>query len=107
MTTYQWITIIVIAAVTYALRALPFILFSKGDLPDILVYLGKVIPYAVMGLLVVYVLKDITPMSWPHGLPEIIASVFVVVMHRLKRNMLLSVGVGTAFYMLLVQFIFA
>lgn len=106
MTTYQWITVIVISLVTYGLRALPFALFSKGNLPPILSYLGDVLPAAVMGLLVVYVLKGITPMTFPYGLPEIIASIFVVAMHVWKKNMLLSVGVGTAFYMALVQFIF-
>lgn len=101
-----WI-IVVAALVTAATRFLPFLIFGRGkETPDIIVYLGKVLPYAIMGMLVVYCLKDVNFLAFSHGIPELLGCVAVAVLHIWKRNTLLSIGVGTVFYMLLVQFIF-
>ena len=101
-----WI-IVVAALVTAATRFLPFLIFSGGKkTPDIIVYLGKVLPYAIMGMLVVYCFKDVDFLSAPHGIPELIACIAVAALHLWKRNTLLSIGAGTVFYMLLVQLVF-
>lgn len=99
--------VIVSAVVTMLLRFFPFFVFSgKRKTPESILYLGRVLPFAIMGMLVVYCLKNISFASMPFGLPEIIASVFVVLLHLFKRNTLLSIGGGTAAYMLLVQVVF-
>lgn len=97
----------VVVLVTAALRFLPFLLF-RGDrpTPPLLQYLGKVLPYAVMAMLVVYCLRNVSLTVWPHGLPELIAGGLVVGLHIWKRNTLLSITVGTVAYMLLVQLVF-
>ena len=101
MTTAQsLITIGIIALGTVFTRFLPFWLFPKGKpAPRIVAYLGKVLPCAVMGLLVVYCLKDVQP-------AELIAVAATAGLHVWKKNTLLSVGVGTVLYMLLVQLVF-
>lgn len=99
--------VLVAALVTAATRFLPFLIFGNGKkTPDIIVYLGKVLPYAIIGMLVVYCMKDVKFLQYPYGLPEIIACVAVAALHIWKRNSLLSIGVGTVFYMLLVQLVF-
>ena len=101
-----WI-IVVAALVTMATRFLPFLIFRGGKkTPDLIVYLGKVLPYAIMGMLVVYCMKDVAFLEAPYGLPEIIGCVVVALLHLWKRNTLLSIGAGTVFYMLLVQLVF-
>jgi len=107
MTTAQsLITIGIIALGTVFTRFLPFWLFPKGKpAPRIVAYLGKVLPCAVMGLLVVYCLKDVQPAAAPYGLPELIAVAATAGLHVWKKNTLLSVGVGTVLYMLLVQLV--
>lgn len=99
------ILIIVIAIVTFLTRVLPFIAFSNKENP-IIEYLGKVLPYSIMAMLVVYCLKDIDFFSTFHGASEIIAVITVVLLHIYKRNTLLSIVAGTVVYMLCVQFIF-
>lgn len=97
----------VVALVTVCTRALPFLLFrDQSKAPKIVSQLGGVLPYAMMGLLVVYCLKSVSVRSYPFGLPELIAGAVVVLLHRWKHRTLLSVGGGTVLYMLLVQFIF-
>ena len=97
-----------LAAATALTRFAPFWLFPSGrKLPPVVSYLGKVLPGAVMGLLIVYCLKDVKFAAFPHGLPELLAIAAVVLLHRWKRNTLLSVGGGTLLYMLLVQCFFA
>ena len=97
----------VIALVTIALRFLPFLIFSgKRQTPAFISYLGKVLPFAIMGMLVVYCLKDISFTGAPFGIPEILGCAAVAGLHVWKRNTLLSIGVGTVCYMLLVQFVF-
>lgn len=101
------ITLLVIAAVTFVLRALPFMLFrGNKPVPQFISYLGKVLPFAVIGMLVVYCLKDVSVTSGTYGLPELIAILIIVLIHKWKHNLLLSVGGGTVLYMLLVQFVF-
>ena len=101
-----WI-IVVAALVTAATRFLPFLIFGNGKkTPDIIVYLGKVLPYAIMGMLVVYCFKDVDFLAKPHGIPELLGCVAVAALHLWKRNTLLSIGAGTVFYMLLVQLVF-
>lgn len=97
----------VIAAVTIFLRFIPFLVFGgKRKTPEIITYLGKVLPYAIMGMLVVFCLKGVTPLEYPHGIPELIACSVVVGLHVWKRNTLLSIIGGTACYMVLIQLVF-
>ena len=99
--------IAVAALVTVALRFLPFLLFGgKRETPPFIAYLGRVLPSAIMAMLVVYCLKAVTPLEYPYALPELISCAVVVLLHIWKRNTLLSIGGGTACYMLLVQVIF-
>ena len=99
--------IAVIALVTIALRFLPFLIFSgKRQTPAYISYLGKVLPFAIMGMLVVYCLRNISFASFPFGIPELLGCASVVLLHLWKRNTLLSIAGGTVFYMILVQTIF-
>jgi len=99
--------IAVIALVTAALRFLPFWIFSENrKTPPMVSYLGQVLPFAIMGMLVVYCLKDVSFVSAPFGIPELIGCTVVTLLHIWKRNTLLSIGAGTLCYMLLVQFLF-
>ena len=93
--------------VTMATRFLPFLIFGeKRKTPPIIEYLGTVLPCAIMGMLVVYCLKDVSFVKNPFGTPELIACAVVAALHVWKRNSLLSIGGGTVCYMLLVQLIF-
>ncbi len=101
------ITIAVLVLGTVATRALPFLLFPPNrETPAFVLYLGRVLPYAVMGLLVVFCLKGVTITAAPYGLPELIAILCILVLHLWKSNILLSIGGGTVIYMLLVQHVF-
>ena len=108
MTNFYAIAMIaVIALVTMALRFLPFLIFGENRAtPPLIAYLGQVLPFAIMGMLVVYCLKDVDITAAPHGIPELIGCALVALLHLWKRNTLLSIGVGTVCYMLLVQFVF-
>lgn len=97
--------IAVVVLVTLALRFLPFLVFAKGT-PRPVVYLGKVLPGALIAMLVIYCLKNISFAAAPHGLPELISVVLVVLLHKWKHRTLLSIIAGTVCYMLLVQFAF-
>ena len=97
----------VMALVTAGLRFLPFLIFRDSrKTPAFVTYLGKMLPFAIMGMLVVYCLKNATPLSYPYALPELIGCAVVAVLHIWKRNTLLSIGAGTVCYMLLVQVVF-
>lgn len=97
----------IITATTVLTRALPFLLFpSNKETPRYITYLGKVIPFAMIGMLVIYCLKNVSFVTAPFGLPEIIAIAVITTLHLWKGNTLLSIGAGTATYMLLVQFVF-
>ena len=104
---HTWCTIAVIALVTALLRFLPFSIFSGNrKTPKIVEKLGRVLPYAIMGMLVVYCLKDLNFASAPGFLPQLIACAVVVVLHVWKRNTLVSIIGGTVCYMVLVQLVF-
>ncbi len=96
------ILIAVMALVTMILRFLPFLIFGKKT-PNYISYLGRVLPQAIIALLVVYCLKDVSVMAKPHGIPELIAGTSVVLMQVWKRNSVLSILLGTAIYMLLLR----
>ena len=105
--TYMIWLVLVCALVTAATRFLPFLIFGTNKkTPELITYLGKVLPFAIIGMLVVYCLKDATFLQYPYGIPEILGCVFVAVLHIWRRNSLLSIGAGTVFYMLLVQLVF-
>ena len=101
------LTIAVVAMVTAALRFLPFLIFGENrTTPPLITYLGQVLPFAIMGMLVIYCLKDVSFLSGSFGIPEIIGCAVVAALHVWKRNTLLSIGAGTVCYMLLVQLVF-
>ena len=106
-TLHSMLIVLVAVVVTAVLRFIPFWVFGRGkQTPPIIAYLGKVLPCAIMGMLVVYCMKDVPFFSAPFGAPEIIGCVIVAALHVWKRNSLLSIGVGTVCYMLMVQLIF-
>jgi branched-subunit amino acid transport protein AzlD len=99
--------IAIIALVTAALRFLPFLIFRENrKTPPLVSYLGQVLPYAIMGMLVIYCLKGVSFAAFPFGIPEMIGCLVVILLHIWKRNTLLSIGAGTVCYMLLVQLVF-
>lgn len=99
--------IAVMALVTALLRFLPFWIFGgKRETPKLVVYLGRVLPFAIMGMLVVYCLRNVELLAAPYGIPELLGCLTVAGLHVWKRNTLLSIGGGTLLYMLLVQFVF-
>ena len=105
--THAALIIAVAGAVTLLLRFLPFLVFGgKRETPPFVVYLGKVLPYAIMGMLVIYCLRGISFSAAANFLPELIACAVVVLAHVWKRNTLLSIISRTVCYMLLVQFVF-
>ena len=98
--------VVVISLVTILLRFLPFLIFGKRKTPEYISYLGRVLPYSIMGMLVVYCLRNVSVLAVPYGIPELIACVIVILTHIWKRNTLLSILSGTLVYMLMVQFLF-
>ena len=99
--------ILTVAAATFATRVVPFLIFPKGkEIPSIIQYLGKVLTPAVIGMLVIYCLKTTSVIEAPHGIPEAIAVTVTAALHIWRRNNLLSIGVGTVLYMVLIQMIF-
>lgn len=105
--TQEIVTIGLCALSTMLTRFLPFLIFrADKPAPKYIRYLGKALPAAIFGMLVVYCLKNVSVLSGSHGLPELISIVLVIGLHLWKRNMLLSIGAGTVCYMLLVQWVF-
>lgn len=99
--------ILLVAATTFATRVVPFLVFPKGkEIPPVIQYLGKVLTPAVIGMLVVYCLKDTVVLKAPYGFPEAVAVIVTAVLHVWKRNNLLSIGTGTVLYMFLIQVVF-
>ena len=96
----------VIALVTMGLRFLPFIVFRGRETPPFIAYLGRVLPYAIMGMLVVYCLRNTSVTASPHGIPELAATALVVGLHIWKKNTLLSIIPGPVCYMVMVQMVF-
>ncbi|MEF2967037.1 branched-chain amino acid transporter permease [Paenibacillus sp. M1] len=105
--TEQIITIGMVILGTMITRFAPFLIFPPGrPTPGYVQYLGKVLPSAALGLLVIYSVKDVSLFSGNHGLPEAISIAVVALLHIWRRNMLLSIAAGTIVYMALVQFVF-
>ena len=105
--TQSILTVFMVVLGTVTTRFLPFILFPASKMPPRFIqYLGKVLPSAVIGLLVIYCLKNVSFISGSHGLPELIAILCIVLLYIWKKNMLLCIGLGTVIYMALVQFVF-
>jgi len=99
--------VVVAGLVIMATRFIPFLIFGgKQETPKLVTYLGKVLPFAIMGMLVVYCMKDVKFLAYPYGIPELIGCAAVALLHIWKRNVLLSIGGGTVLYMLLVQLVF-
>ncbi|HIZ07374.1 MAG TPA: branched-chain amino acid transporter permease [Candidatus Eubacterium avistercoris] len=102
------VIIIVTALVTFSTRVIPFLLFPEGrKIPKVVQYLGKVLPPAVIGMLIIYCYKNVSFLSAPFGVPEVLCGALVVVLYIWKRNNLLSIGAGTVLYMVLVQTVFS
>ncbi len=109
MTDYRhaMIVIAVMGLAVLSTRIVPVLIFGRGErVPEFILYLGRVVPYTAMGLLIVYCLRDVPVMDAPHGLPEIISLAVVTVTYIWKRNTILSVVIGTALYMFFVQSVF-
>jgi branched-subunit amino acid transport protein AzlD len=100
----QIITIGLCVLGTMATRFLPFLIFSeKRTTPSFIQYIGKYLPSAVFGMLIIYCLKDVSLTSGTHGVPELIAILVTILLHKWKRQMLISIAGGTACYMLLLH----
>lgn len=107
ISTHSVLLIVVVSVVTMLLRFLPLWIFGNGQqTPEVIQYLGKVLPYAIMGMLVVFCLKGVSLVNAPYGVPELIACATVVGLHIWKRNTALSIVGGTVLYMVLVQMAF-
>ena len=109
MSDFWWsVAIIAVAAVTTAAtRFAPFLLFDRGgEPPKWIKYLGSVLPAALMSVLLVYCLKDVNVLTGSHGIPELIGIAAAVGLHIWRGNVLLSIGVSTVLYMVLVQTVF-
>ena len=105
--TQQLVTIGMVILGTVLTRFIPFLVFPAGKpTPKYIQYLGKVLPAAALGMLVIYCLKDVSVFTGMHAVPELISIAVVTILHFWKRQMLLSIAGGTICYMLLVQFIF-
>lgn len=103
----QAITILMVILGTMLTRFLPFLLFPAGKpTPKYIRYLGKVLPAAVFGLLVIYCVRNVSVLEGSHGIPELISIAAVAALHLWKKNMFLSIAFGTVLYMVLVQFVF-
>lgn len=103
----SFLLILVVGITTFSTRVIPFLIFPKGkEIPSTVRYLGKVLTPAVIGMLVVYCLKNTHVMTKPYGIPELISVAVVAILHIWKRNNLLSIGVGTVLYMVLIQVVF-
>lgn len=101
------VMIAAVAIATFSTRAASFLVFPKDkEVPPTVKYIGAILPPAVIGMLVVYCLKSTQILEYPYGAPELIACLVVIGLHAWRRNVLLSVGVGTVLYMVLVQAVF-
>jgi len=104
---YSLFIIILIAVLTFAARLFPFAVFSRGkETPAVVVYIGNLLPPAVMIMLVIYCIRHITPLTWPHGIPELLCIAVVVLLYKLTKNSLLAMASSTVLYMVLIQMVF-
>lgn len=108
MTTWQTAVVVALMALTTLFtRALPFAVFPVGrPTPRYVVYLGRVLPFAITSMLIVFCLKNVSVLAWPHGIPELIAIVVVAALFLLFKNSLVAIAAGTILYMFLVQVVF-
>lgn len=106
MDLHSMLIVAVVAAVTIFLRVLPFLLFGgKKKTPEFIIYLGRVLPYAIMGMLVVYCLRGMVGGSIQSAAVQLMACTIVILLHLWKRNTLISIIGGTIGYMLLLKLI--
>ena len=106
-TVHSLLIVAVMAVFTALTRFLPFLAFPEGrKRPKVITFLGTVLPYALIGMLVVYCFKSVSVFAYPYCIPELLAVVLVAVLHIWKRNTLISVFGGVIFYMVLVQCVF-
>lgn len=97
----------VVALGTILTRALPFLVFPENrEIPKYIKYLADILPYTIIGMLVIYCLKDISFTQTPHAIPELISISIIIILHLWKKNTLLSIGSGALLYMILVQYVF-
>ena len=105
--TYVMVMILIMGGASIVTRVLPFAVFTREkNIPGYILYLGDVLPYASMGLLVVYCLRNVNPFVGSHGIPEVIAMAVVIISYLWKRNMILSIILSTVLYMVLIQKVF-
>ncbi|MBQ3529208.1 MAG: AzlD domain-containing protein [Oscillospiraceae bacterium] len=97
------LAICIMAGITFILRSMSFVLFTHGKTPKYISFLGKYLPFSIIGMLVIYCLKNVSLIRSPYGIPEIVAVALVALLHLWKRNTLLSILVGTVSYMLLLH----
>ena len=100
---YLFLAMAVMAAATFATRAVPFLLLRPHSQHPLVLYLGRYLPPAVMTLLVMYSLKDVPMLNAPYGLPHWLAIATTAVIHLWRRNALLSIASGTGLFMWLQQ----
>ena len=106
-TVHSLLIVAVMAVFTALTRFLPFLAFPEGrKRPKVITYLGTVLPYALIGMLVIYCFKSVSVFAYPYCIPELLAVVLVAALHIWKRNTLISVFGGVIFYMVLVQCVF-
>lgn len=102
-----FIFFLVVILGTFLTRVLPFLIFPENrPIPKFIKYLANVLPYTIIGMLVIYCLKDVAVLKPPYALPEAISIAVIAVLHIWKKNTLLSIGGGALFYMILVQYVF-
>ena len=101
--THSILILLVAALITWALRALPFALFARRNLPRVIVYLGHALPPAIMAVLVVYCLKSVDLTAFPFGLSELLGVAVTAALHLWRGNPLLSIAAGTAVYMVMIR----
>lgn len=97
------LAICIMAGITFILRGMSFVLFTHGKTPKYISFLGKYLPFSIMGMLVIYCLKNVSLLHTPYGIPELAAVALVAGLHLWKRNTLLSILIGTVSYMLLLR----
>lgn len=108
MTTWETLSVIgVVVACTFLTRSLPFLVFKDAKkIPNIILYLGRVLPMAIMFCLVLYCIRTIAFLKYPYGIPEVLGILIVGILHVWKRNNIISIVGGTLCYMIMVQVIF-
>lgn len=98
------ISIVLMAVVTFSTRALPFVLFGRGDKPaPIILFVGKYLPPALISAIIIYCFKDVHILYGSHGVPELLAAISVIALQLGFKNTMISIFVGTIFYMLLIR----